>query len=166
MSLRKHAIENKLSTYAATKPCRNCGEYIKHTCNSGCKNCSDSRPVHIKHPEYTAKWRNNNKENKRDYQKEYQSRLEVKAARARRQKERECLKRNATFITDQDLHDLIMNEVYLIASLRTKTTGVKHHVDHIIPLKGKSVCGFHSWNNIRVIPASENISKSNKLIEE
>jgi len=166
MSPRKYAIEKNLSTYLAVRPCKRCGEHIKYTCNSGCKNCSDSRPVHTKHPEYTAKWRNNNKEKIKAYQKEYQSILKVKASRAKKQKERECLKRNAEFIANQDLHDLVMDEVYLIASLRTKTTGVKHHVDHIIPLKGKNVCGFHSWNNVRAIPASENISKSNKLIEE
>ena len=166
MSPRKYAIENKLSTYVAIKPCKRCGDYTKYTSNSRCKSCSDSRPVHPKHSEYTAKWRSGNKEKIRHYQKEYQSRLEVKAARAKKQKERECFKRNATFITNQELHDLVMNETYLIASLRTNITGVKHHVDHIIPLKGKNVCGFHSWNNVRVIPASENLSKSNKLIEE
>lgn len=166
MSPRKEAIESNTTTYVSTRPCKKCGTFVKYTCNSGCKNCSDSRPVHPKHSEYTAKWRNNNKESKRDYQKEYQSRLEVKATRAKKQAERECLKRNATFIANRELHDLVMGEVYLISNLRTKETGVKHHVDHIIPLKGKNVCGFHSWNNVRVIPAVENIRKSNRLIEE
>lgn len=39
-------------------------------------------------------------------------------------------------------------------------------VDHIIPLQGKTVCGLHVGNNLRIISWLENNKKRNKLIEE
>lgn len=57
-------------------------------------------------------------------------------------------------------------DIYRTCTEISKNTGVKHHVDHIVPLKGKTVCGLHVENNLRVITAEENFSKSAKLIEE
>lgn len=45
----------------------------------------------------------------------------------------------------------------------TAQTGVRHEVDHIIPLQGKTVSGLHVETNLRVIPMVENRRKSNRL---
>jgi hypothetical protein len=43
-------------------------------------------------------------------------------------------------------------------------TGVPHHVDHILPLAGKLVCGLHVHWNLRAIPAVDNLKKGAKVL--
>lgn len=54
-------------------------------------------------------------------------------------------------------------DFYITAQGIGMCTGDWYEVDHIVPLQSKLVCGLHCEANLRVIPRSENRSKSNRV---
>lgn len=48
----------------------------------------------------------------------------------------------------------------------SRETGVVHHVDHVIPLRGKTISGLHVHTNLQVLEGSINCRKRNRFNQE
>jgi hypothetical protein len=97
------------------------------------------------------------------YKKHY---VDNKLAYAVKCNKRRAMKKNAVpaWLTEEDHQEI--KDFYEIAKMFKIYTGQTYHVDHIVPLQGKTVCGLHVPWNLQVISATENLSKSNKLQED
>jgi hypothetical protein len=115
-----------------------------------------SKEYRLKNKEFVNKrdktYRLNYKDKRNKYQKEYY--LKNPHLRFALNAKRRGLKLNAT-PKFANLNKI--KEIY-------KNCPKGFHVDHIIPLNNKLVCGLHVEWNLQYLPAKENLSKSNKLM--
>lgn len=118
----------------------------------------------IKAKESFQKWKDKNPDKLKScyasYAKKYAWKMTAKVNKRR------GLKIQATpkWLTSEQLKEIEL--IYKKSKELTTTTGIKHNVDHIVPLKGKTICGLHVPWNLRIVTEKENLKKSNYLILE
>ena len=112
-----------------------------------CKSCDNknNKVYSLANPEYKKAYRLANPD-------------KINALTAKRRASK--LQATPTWLTPEQ-HKQIL-EFYTEAKRLEQETGIKHHVDHIVPLQGLNVCGLHVPWNLQVITAEENVRKSNK----
>jgi 5-methylcytosine-specific restriction endonuclease McrA len=175
------------------KECRVCGDvkpvteyYKKKTSKDGlmseCKECNSKKTKEYykdnkekikqatklwkeknykRHRELQKRWENKNKEKTKlriaAWQKKNRHKVSAKTQRRNAAK----IKATPLWITEE--HLWMIEEIYELRDLRSEATGIAHQVDHIIPLRGKGVCGLHVPWNLQVITAYENKVKGNRF---
>lgn len=131
---------------------------------SWCKSCKHElgKKWHSKnkqrHSELTRRWYEENKEQHlaRTNQWAKDNADKKQAAWAHRDK-------RAKQATPEWVDRSELKQFYHLAMNYSKASGVKHEVDHIVPLINDLVCGLNVPNNLQVITAEQNRRKSNKF---
>ena len=108
--------------------------------------------------------RNSNFEKLKEYGKQYRKANPDKRNAIRAKRNAKKLQATPPWLTKGHLSDIRM--YYTESKALEKATGIKHHVDHIVPLQGKNVCGLHVPWNLQVLTASENSAKGNHHPDE
>lgn len=108
--------------------------------------------------ERATKYNKNNKEKRKEIVKKWLKNNPDKSLQ-------NVVKRNAMKInaTPKWIDEEKIACLYSVAAMLNKYGNEKYHVDHIIPLRNKFVCGLHTYENLRVITAKENLAKGNKF---
>jgi hypothetical protein len=107
--------------------------------------------------QYSREWYARNTEGQRERRREYVKANLPKEVARNRGRAAEKLRATPAWA-----NEFFIKEAYDLAARRSKATGIKWHVDHIVPLKSKRVSGLHVEHNLQVIPAVDNIRKGNR----
>jgi 5-methylcytosine-specific restriction endonuclease McrA len=107
----------------------------------------------------SQEWRSKNKDIVRLYDRKYQSK------RNAIQKKRETFKlqRTPSWLTEEHFKEIEL--FYQMAKELETIFPWKQHVDHIVPLNGKQVSGFHAPWNLQILSAKANMQKGNRYYE-
>lgn len=178
---RSEALAQGLLRYFTNTPCKQGRVAERQVTNYTCCVCSDNAfkkwyvensTDHLKHVNnwrqknptkvsaIRTKWAKNNPAKAQESCKNWKrSNLDKVSESATRRRAAKDL-RMPSWLNAADR--LEFDTVYAYcAALRS--AGLNYHVDHIVPLRGKSVSGLHVPWNLQVIPAVENMSKGNKF---
>ncbi len=104
----------------------------------------------------SAKWRANNKERFDAMRKNWANKNAGRRLAITRRRQTRLLKACPAWA-----NHFFIDEIYDLRARREAALGIKFDVDHIVPLRGKTVCGLHVEYNLAIIPRRQNRIKHN-----
>jgi len=174
---RQQALAAGLNRYYTGKPCPH-GHVAMRRVSGACCECArldklawrKANPEFVKVLKLAEQKRNREKANERNrrYAATHREQIREKnikwakenpAASSAKQARRRSRKLCATPAWAD--HGKIDRAYEMVAEYRSK--GINAHVDHIVPLQGRMVCGLHVHYNLQIIDGKYNLSKSNKF---
>ena len=181
----KEAKNKGLKHYFTGKKCpknhiskRNVSSRSCITCDR--QNTKKTRSDPIKKKKYIQKakeYKNNNRDRVNEMKNEWYYNNKVKVSKLYKIKydNNEDFRLNAFFRAKQRKKNIsistpkwenphLSKQIYKIAKEIEKEINIKMAVDHIIPLKGKNVCGLNVWYNLTILPYVINNVKKNIVV--
>ena len=182
----KEAVEQGLSNYFTGKPCKHGHIAERRVSGRCCIVCANKCSVNwaknnlVRAKEIKLKWNTSNKEheakrarmwrkNNPDVYKQmvkkwreknavtYKAYMNLQAVKRYTAE----LKRTPSWLNDGQL--LEIEAIYNYCS-SLRRIGLNYHVDHIVPLRGKTVSGLHVPWNLQVMSAKNNLAKGNRIL--
>lgn len=160
---------NKDGLCSSCKVCKNANTKkndllikIKKMKDKTCRYCSIQ--LDTSHRTHSSVCKNEKCQNKRkaEVQKNWAIKHPDKCNAAGSKRRATRLQRTPKWLTEEQLEQI--EKFYTEAKELEDITKAPYDVDHIVPLKGKTVSGLHVPWNLRVITKEENLKKHNKIV--
>jgi hypothetical protein len=179
---RKEAKALGLKTYFTGKPCKR-GGIADRRLNGDClcdacleftkqlKNKWD-----VSNRDKNKAWREANPEKMAQYKKDWQEKNKDKYKQNLKRWKKDNPAKILAYVHERQAAQIkaipkwygefdvfVIQEALSLSTRRNSTTGIKWHMDHMIPLRSKTASGLHCALNIQVIPEALNVRKRNTM---
>ena len=158
---RKDALDQGLTYYFTGKPCKKGHVALRRAINGCCVECEMQKNNDSTRKEYMRQYAEQNRNKLRETASRWQKNNKGKVNANTAERHTAKMQRKPKWLTKEDKQ--VIKSLYELAAIYKKECGIDCHVDHVVPLQGKTVSGLHVPWNLQILPAVDNIKKSNRF---